>query len=616
MAKKFISLHEAAEILAMEPHELNRLREAGELHGFSDRGTWKFRLTDVEEMQRNRTVDSSPEVEIFDPPTDAAPQDQTQQMDLGRPSKAAGGSTEPMMDLDAAIDDFDADDDDSVLAGMSALDVAAAQQSADAGGSNVLDDDDLLSEQGTVVRSSAEDFSTSDSDVRLIVDDSVSIAGGDSRLETAGGSDSDVSLVPDSDSDVRLVDGDKAIGDDSDSDVKLVGEAEPVDSSDSVDSLDLDIPDPGSDSDVAIVDHDDLDSDSDVRVTDASDSEIRLQESDDSIMAGQTDVLASGTDSDVRLLVDEDESGIVLEFEADDEDDASVLMDDASAISLGAASGVLGAGESGISLELPSDSGVSLDVGDEGLSLSDPETDADSGIALDLGDDDSGIALDGGAADSGIALESIGDSGIALDAGSGISLADSGTGDFGGTLPMMDAAFDEGNVGQTQQFAVDGDSNFDLGDSIEMDGDATQELDSVDMDSLEDSVSDSNFEMDDAAGDLSGELSDEFDAELTGDFDDFEVDGFDDDMGVVEGDDAFDDMESGTMGGGFAPVGVRGAGPVEREWGAVEVGLLALSALVMLPLAAMMFDLMGTMWAYEAGVEPISGPVLGLFGAK
>ena len=640
MAKnKYLSLQEAAEQVQMQPEELLKLRDAGEIRAFSDRGNWKFLAQHIEDLRRSRQVDSDPEVEIFDPIDETrSANDQTQAMDL-RPSTDAGGGTEPMMDLEAAFDDADADDDDSVLSGLSALDAAAAtaagSAAADASGSNVLDEDDVLAEQGTVVRGGTEDFSTSDSDVRLIVDDSISIAAGDSALPGGtAGSDSDVSLVPDSDSDVRLLDAGaagvaslagaaglagaaaKLTGDQSDSDVQLV--------EDDADSLNVSSQ---SDSEVRIADDVNLmDSDSDVRIADDpntmdSDDEVVIAEagsmesdpevvlaadSDDAIAASQTGVL-DGTDSDVRLLVDDDESGIALEFEEDGAGEQSVLTDDASAISLDA-SGVLDAGESGISLELPSDSGVSLDVGDEGLALAEPE-DADSGIALDL---DSGIALE--AADSGIALESIGDSGIALDAGSGISLADSGSA-LGGTLPMMDAAFDDSIAegDQTQQFAIaDGESDFDMadsiGDSAEFD-DATQELDSVDIDALDDSVNDSNFDLD--GGDLAGDLSGDFDAELTGSFDDMEIDEFDDEM-VVAGDDEFDDMQSGIQGGGFAPVGV-GSARVEREWGIGEVVPLALSALVMLPLAALMIDLMSTMWGYEAGVEPVAGPILGLF---
>ena len=64
--KKYLTLEEAARQLSMAPDELVRLRERGEIRGFADRGTWKFRSEDVEEFSRSRDADSSPEVPIID----------------------------------------------------------------------------------------------------------------------------------------------------------------------------------------------------------------------------------------------------------------------------------------------------------------------------------------------------------------------------------------------------------------------------------------------------------------------------------------------------------------------------------------------------------------------
>jgi excisionase family DNA binding protein len=52
--KKYLSLEEAARWLGLPPDELVRLRERGDVRGFADRGTWKFRLEDVEEYVRRR----------------------------------------------------------------------------------------------------------------------------------------------------------------------------------------------------------------------------------------------------------------------------------------------------------------------------------------------------------------------------------------------------------------------------------------------------------------------------------------------------------------------------------------------------------------------------------
>jgi excisionase family DNA binding protein len=59
MASKYLSIEEAVEILGIPQDEITRLREAGELRGFADHGTWKFRTEDIEEFARSRQADSS-----------------------------------------------------------------------------------------------------------------------------------------------------------------------------------------------------------------------------------------------------------------------------------------------------------------------------------------------------------------------------------------------------------------------------------------------------------------------------------------------------------------------------------------------------------------------------
>jgi excisionase family DNA binding protein len=60
--KKYLSLEEAAARLAVSKDQLIRMRESGDIRGFADRGTWKFRVEDVDELARTRQADSSPEV--------------------------------------------------------------------------------------------------------------------------------------------------------------------------------------------------------------------------------------------------------------------------------------------------------------------------------------------------------------------------------------------------------------------------------------------------------------------------------------------------------------------------------------------------------------------------
>lgn len=301
MAKKYLNLEEAAAELGMEKEELNSLREAGDIRGFADRGAWKFRLEDIDELGRSRQADSNPAIPLMSGDDD----------DL----------------FDSAISGID-DQSDSVI------------------------DEDEVGEQATVIRGSVHDdddspaeLSSSDSDVRLVVDD-----GDDLQL------DSEPEML--------------AVGEDSDSDVRLTDDS----------SLDL-----GSDSDVKLVDSD---SEPDFEILDlesGSDSDVKLVSDDGGLSESESDVALVGNDdfdlgseSDVALI-------------ADDDDGESILAED---------SGVSLASDSGISLAGPLDSGISLETADEsGISLVD---EASSGISLDGGDTGSDISI---TADSGISLE-------------------------------------------------------------------------------------------------------------------------------------------------------------------------------------------------------------------
>ena len=178
MASKYLNIEETVEILGIPQDEITQLREAGELRGFADRGTWKFRTEDIEEFARSRQADSSDD---------------------------GGLGSQDLLPVD---DDFDSQ-----------------------GTTSLLDDDDEVSaDQPTLLQPSVDDEpllsidDASDSDVRLVIDAEL-------EPEELGESDSDVRLVLDedpmlgvSDSEVQLVSDPQATDDmaGSDSDVKLV----------------------------------------------------------------------------------------------------------------------------------------------------------------------------------------------------------------------------------------------------------------------------------------------------------------------------------------------------------------------------------------------------------
>ena len=289
-AKKYLSLEEAAQILGVRNDEVMRMREKGDLRGFADRGTWKFKADDVEEAKRHRQPDSSPDV--------------------------------PLMS----------------------------------------DDDSVLSERNAPRRGG----STSDSDVRLILDDD---------LKTSlTGSSGDVPVFPSKK--------------DSDSDVRLVGAPEPTAKK-------------GSDSDVKLIKS--KGSDSGVKLSD-SDSDVRLAAPGKSNRPGSdSDVrLAAppGSDSDVKLVepkrtelsLNDDILSLDLSDSVLLDDDSGIALQPDSGIRLTGDSGLRLSGESGIQLRRPQDSGILLErPGDSGFRLSD-----DGDMAFKLADD-SGVKMKPGA---------------------------------------------------------------------------------------------------------------------------------------------------------------------------------------------------------------------------
>ena len=133
MSKKYLSIEEAAAEIGISTAELNRLREKGTIRAFADRGTWKFKEEDVEKLARSRQPDSDPDVPLM-PAADAGPS------------------------------------------------------------SGVLDEEDVLGTQPTIISKGLSPEGGSDSDVRLIFDDAMSVPEGKSGL-TPEDSDSDVKLA-------------------------------------------------------------------------------------------------------------------------------------------------------------------------------------------------------------------------------------------------------------------------------------------------------------------------------------------------------------------------------------------------------------------------------------
>lgn len=259
--KKYLSLEEAAERLGVSNDQLVRLREDGEIRGFADRGTWKFRVEDVDELARSRQADSSPDVPMLE---DEAPLPVGEDMSatvLGE-TPAADDVGEQPTEIRRSDESDDSDSDVKLVGADSDSDITLAP---------------------------ADDPSGSDSDVKLVTE----------PMDL--GSDSDVKLVSEpisegSDSDVQLIEPSQSLDDSSDSDVALVNDDSSV-------ALDL-APD---DSEQASVLSDDvgLALETGSSLTLAADSGISL-EADEGI------TLDTGSDSGISLDSVGD-SGISLE---------------------------------------------------------------------------------------------------------------------------------------------------------------------------------------------------------------------------------------------------------------------------------------------------------------
>src|SRR6516162_3890709 len=66
MVQGYYTLDEAARILGMDAERLNQMAQKREIRAFADRGTWRFRTQDVEEMARRLGLGSSPDLQLGD----------------------------------------------------------------------------------------------------------------------------------------------------------------------------------------------------------------------------------------------------------------------------------------------------------------------------------------------------------------------------------------------------------------------------------------------------------------------------------------------------------------------------------------------------------------------
>src|SRR5437762_2877317 len=62
MVQGYYTLEESAQLLGMSPDDLKQMARKGEIRSFQDRGTWRFRIQDIQEMARRRADSSDLEI--------------------------------------------------------------------------------------------------------------------------------------------------------------------------------------------------------------------------------------------------------------------------------------------------------------------------------------------------------------------------------------------------------------------------------------------------------------------------------------------------------------------------------------------------------------------------
>jgi len=337
---RFLELNEAAEKLNVTPEQLVEMRSSGEIRGYRDGGSWKFKIDDIDSFLANRASgggdDDGGALSFDDLLDDSAPPSTDEPL-----SGAPAGNEDWLM-----VAGEEGDDEPSPLVSEEEL-----GQSSESTSSTIIGKADLDDDSGSSPGSDDDDLKLSDeSDLTLASEsdlDGPQAAGSESASSKPGGGEAAAATGSGGlGSELRLQDAEGS----SESEVTLV-------------------PGAGLDSDVALV----PDPGSDRELTSPSGGSDLGLSSDTGSGSGLP--LGSGTASGLDL-----DSELAL---SDDDDDDFVLGGDDTGSDL-----ALGAGDSGISLGSPSDSGLSLEA-DSGIGL---QAATDSGMGLDADDLDSGDA--------------------------------------------------------------------------------------------------------------------------------------------------------------------------------------------------------------------------------
>ena len=215
MASKFVELSEAAKQLGMSAEELNDARNAGEVHGFRDGSSWKFKPQELERFAEERGV-SLGAGDNFDDLLDdlnidggggssvlvsdealGAGQESLSSTIIGENSAGAADSDLRLVPAEDEGDDISLDDDDDDLQLESLADSTGSDLSLDD-----ADDDELSLEPAT---GTGELGAASDElDLDGLDDDDLTVDIGGGSDVTLGTGDSGINLASPADSGLSL----------------------------------------------------------------------------------------------------------------------------------------------------------------------------------------------------------------------------------------------------------------------------------------------------------------------------------------------------------------------------------------------------------------------------
>jgi excisionase family DNA binding protein len=659
----YYTLEQAAQVLRIDPEQLKEMARKKEIRAFQDRSGWRFRAQEIEEMARERGYGSDPELPLGEA--------------KAKPGEGGG---------DVFNFNLDSDDSDEVPLGK---EPAPAEKPSRPGSSS----------RKTGASKSPPPKASSDSDVRLVLDGSdldFSLDPADSKLpaskapvskapispppKVGGSSKSRMAPPAKDDSGVRIL----PLDDPSDSDVKIV----PASPHDSDIPLGQQSAKKQSDSDIRIEETgrkkgedqlvtEEIDLDAEQRKADAARAKAprpKRKPGSSAVLPTTSPFELSESDLDIepppsakgrkKAAKDEEDSSSDFELKPMGDtssplevgsDEIALPSDDSDEVGLGELTGNKGA--SGISLQDPADSGISLEqTGSSGemeldLSLDDSSgeaaaatEDADSSSDFELSVPEEGSSSgEGSSSEFELSLQeddasptegSSSEFELSLDAEGGELVVDEGSSDLALDAPGSDSDSEfELTLDESGGLAVEEESGAESGEDVletdfevpavdEESGSEAVALDEADTD-LESSEFDLSVEGGDSGSQvvpLEEEEADEAAAtvqrkRLKGaaaaeDEEDIE------DLGEALDDDL--DAEPALEEDEVEPAVVAAVPEAPAEWGVMPALVLLPCTILLFVVGLMSFELIQGMWGYHTGnkvssliIHPIAKMVSG-----